>query len=274
MKPDTVDIIEQRKLPIGVFDSGLGGLSVLKELRIALPDEDFLYLGDVARLPYGSKSSSVVVQYARRCLEFLLSKPVKAVVIACNTATAMALEPLRQECTIDLLGVIEPGVRAGLAATRSGRVLVLATEATVKSQAYLREFERKSPGISVEQIACPLLVPLAEEGWFDHPITREVISTYLARAAEREYDVVLLGCTHYPLLEKSFRAVVSEGVTLVHGGRSLAEQVRECLAARGLLRPSSSPGHLELFATDHIPKSLPLLSGLFGGSAQFELVDL
>ncbi|MBY0371310.1 glutamate racemase, partial [bacterium] len=156
------------RYPIGVFDSGLGGLTVLRALKQALPSESFLYLGDVARLPYGTKSQAVVREYVRQCVDFLVPQPVKAVVIACNTASAMALESV--EAPVPVLGVVRPGVEAGLRAAPRRAVLVLGTHATVKSEAYLRAFAEKEPGLRVEQLACPLLVPLAEEGWFDHPI--------------------------------------------------------------------------------------------------------
>ncbi len=259
--------------PIGVFDSGLGGLSVLNELRRALPSENFIYLGDVARLPYGTKSAAVVTRYAESCLEFLVSKGVKLVVIACNTATANALTALRDKSLVDVVGVIEPGVAAGIEASGEGRVLVLATAATVKSEAYLRGFHEKSPGLSVEQLACPLLVPLAEEGWFDHPVTERVIESYLRSARETSYDVIVLGCTHYPLLEKSFRAV-APGAVLVHGGKKLAEEVKGRLSARGELNTGGAAGWLRFYSTDHIPASVPIVSALFGGPVEFELTDL
>lgn len=260
--------------PIGVFDSGLGGLSVLKELCTALPHENYLYLGDVARLPYGTKSEAIVTRYARRCLEFLLERKVKLIVIACNTATAMALPKLRAEFGIPLCGVIEAGVRAGMQASATGRILVLGTEATVKSEAYLAEFFRHGSATQVEQLACPLLVPLAEEGWFDHDVTAAIIQTYLSRARDSEFDTIVLGCTHYPLLEKSFRRVLGRSRALVHAGEFLAADVAHLLSKEGLLNSSSKRGQIGFFSTDHIPKSYPIVSALFEQPVQFELVDL
>jgi glutamate racemase len=265
-------MVRDRTSPIGVFDSGLGGLSVLKELHVALPGENFLYLGDVARLPYGTKSESVVTRYVRRCLQFLLDREVKLIVIACNTATAMALPSVRGEIPVPVHGVIEAGVRAGLVATRRSRILVLGTEATVKSGAYPAEFFRQGFAEGVEQIACPLLVPLAEEGWFDHPVTAQVITSYLERARDPEYDVVVLGCTHYPLLEPSFRRVLGETRSLVHAGRFLAEEVSRTLLEQDLLHPATRGGNFEFFSTDHT--SSPFLSRLFRQPVTFELVDL
>lgn len=261
--------------PIGVFDSGLGGLSVLNELRKTLPAENFLYLGDVARLPYGTKSPAVVARYALHCLRFLEAQGVKLVVVACNTASASALETLRAEASVDVVGVIEPGVRAGLEASQSGRVLVLATPSTVKSGAYTEGFREQRSGIQVEQLACPLLVPLAEEGWFDHPVTVNVIDDYLSRVSDPGFDVVVLGCTHYPLLAESFRKALPEGKRLVHGAAWLAREVRERLRAKGLLNADDGvPGTLRFLSTDHVHGAAPIVSALFGAPVAFELVDL
>ena len=246
----------------------------LRNFCTALPHENFLYLGDVARLPYGTKSEAVVTRYARRCLEFLLERQVKLIVIACNTATAMALPKLRAEFGIPLCGVIEAGVKAGAQASATGKVLVLGTEATVKSEAYLAEFFRHGMAIQVEQVACPLLVPLAEEGWFDHEVTAAIIRTYISRARDPEYDTIVLGCTHYPLLEKSFRRVVGESRALVHAGEFLAADVARLLGTKGLLNSSPERGRIQFYSTDHIPKSYPIVSTLFQQTVQFELVDL
>jgi len=261
-------------LPIGVFDSGLGGLTVLEELRRALPREDFVYLGDVARLPYGTKSGNVVRRYAQRCVDFLLGQPVKAVIIACNTATAVALESVREQTQVPVYGVIHAGAFAGQEATSNGRILVLATESTVRSEAYLRAFHSLSDKNLVEQIACPLLVPLAEAGWFDHPITKEVIRTYLAQAKHKDYDTVVLGCTHYPLLLPSFRAVMGEEVRLVHSGAALARELEQELTRRSLVQSGGAPGKLRFFTTDPVSSHVPIVSTLFGSSVEFELVDL
>lgn len=260
-------------LPIGVFDSGLGGLTVLRELRRHLPGESFVYLGDVARLPYGTKSRDVVTRYAQTCGRFLVDRGVKAVVVACNTATALALPDLRRELGVEVFGVIEPGVRAGLAASPARRVLVLGTESTVRSEAYLRAFGTADSSVRVEQIACPLLVPLAEEGWFEHEVTAQVVATYLARASAFDYDTVVLGCTHYPLLEPSFRRVLSPSIALVHGGAPLAAEVERFLVDKAL-RHEHGAGSLTFLATDRIPASVPLVGALFDGPVSFELVDL
>jgi glutamate racemase len=263
------------QLPIGVFDSGLGGLSVLSTLVEGLPNEPFIYLGDVARLPYGTKSPSVVKRYVRTCVSFMEAQGVKMIVIACNTATATALESVRQQCQVPIFGVIEPGVRAAVNATRSKRVLVLATEATVRSESYLREFQRQASEVSVEQLACPLLVPLAEEGWFDHEITASVLTHYLRRAQDPEYDTLLFGCTHYPLLERSFRRVVGEKCALIHSAHLLTQEIKTLLDERGWANPGDrgSKG-LRFCSTDALPRAVPIVSSLFGDRASFEIVDL
>jgi glutamate racemase len=258
--------------PIGVFDSGLGGLTVLSALREALPGESFVYLGDVARLPYGTKSASVVNAYSQNCLRLLESYGVKLLVVACNTATALALDPLQLSTPIPVVGVIEGGVRAAVDCTRNQRILVLATDATVKNEAYLREFNRQNFQGQVTQIACPLLVPLAEEGWWEHEVTAQVIRHYLEGISE--YDTIVLGCTHYPLLEPSFRKVLPEDISLVHGGKVVAEQVRQILSEKKQLS-SSGDSTITFLATDSVSTQLPLLK-LTGtlGKISFSLVAL
>ena len=238
-----------------------------------LAHENFLYLGDVARLPYGTKSAAVVTRYARHCVQFLLTQNVKAIVIACNTASAMALPTLRQEFDIPLFGVISAGVAAGIAASRTSRILVLATDSAVRSEAYPREFQHQGHRGEVEQVACPLLVPLAEEGWFDHPLTAAVIAEYLGRS-RGDFDSIVMGCTHYPLLENSFRRVIRPETNLVHGGSYLARELSRALTERGLENPSSVPGRMRFLSTDRIAPGLPLLSALFRQPCQFEVVDL
>lgn len=261
-------------LPIGIFDSGLGGLTVLSELRRSLPGEDFIYLGDVARLPYGTKSQKTVSRYAGACARFLFDKPVKAVVVACNTATAMALRDLQAASPGPVLGVINPGVVASLKAAQGKRVLVLATDSTVRSEAYIREFQRLSEGTTISQLACPLLVPLAEEGWFDHNVTSEVARQYLAGIDFSEIGAVLLGCTHYPLLLSSLRQVIPDSVPITHGATVLAEQLKEQLASRGLLSGELAGGKVTFLSTDSLSRPLPLLQKLFAHPVHFETVDL
>jgi glutamate racemase len=261
-------------LPIGVFDSGLGGLTVLKSLIERLPSENFIYLGDVARLPYGTKSQAVVEKYVRTCVQFLVEHKVKWVVVACNTATAMALKNLQPEFKIGISGVIEPGVRAALTESNTKKILVLATQSTVSSEAYLSEFQRQGAHSDIQQLACPLLVPLAEEGWFDCAITDQVVRHYLESFKNFEYDTLLLGCTHYPLLEPAFRRVAGSQIKLVQSGVKLADELAAVLSARGIDCTQPSSGTLTCFATDEVPRARPIAQLLFGRQIEFEKIDL
>lgn len=263
--------------PIGVFDSGLGGLSVLKELALAMPDENFIYLGDVARLPYGTKSQSVVSKYSLSCANFLVNAGVKALVVACNTASALALTRLRQNFEIPVMGVIEPGVKAALSLSeevQEKKIVVLATEGTVKSEAYLKEFQNRGFHAKVEQLPCPLLVPLAEEGWFDHPITEKVIETYLSSFGDYRNRVFLLGCTHYPLLQKSFKKVLGQSARITHGAQVLSQELKDLLLEKNLLNQSKRSRNLTFYSTDQIRASLPILNALFEEDISFSVVDL
>ncbi len=259
-------------LPIGVFDSGLGGLTVLRALKMKLPKESFLYLGDVARLPYGTKSQAVVRDYARQCLSFLLAQQVKAVVIACNTASAMALDVLDKESPVPVFGVIGPGARSAIGATQIKSVLVLGTGSTVRSEAYQRAFAILAPDIRLEARACPLLVSLAEEGWFDHPITRQVIEHYVSDVDWSRFDTVLLGCTHFPLLEPSFRRVLPASVQIAHGANLLAQDLKDCLAERNLQASESIPGSVKLFTTDRVGAGLALLGDWLSTTSEAQVV--
>ena len=198
--------------PIGVFDSGIGGLTVLKELVAALPTEDFIYLGDTARLPYGTKSNEVIVRYSRENTEFLLAKGIKMLVVACNTSSAVALDAIASETIVPVIGVIEPGARAAAKASRIGKIGVIGTEATIASGAYTRAIQRLRPRAEIYTRACPLLVPLAEEGWTDNEIAERTVAHYLESLKQSGIDTLLLGCTHYPLLRELFARVLGPGV--------------------------------------------------------------
>ncbi|MFM8270578.1 MAG: glutamate racemase [Pseudomonadota bacterium] len=263
--------------PIGVFDSGLGGLSVLKELALAMPSENFVYLGDIARLPYGTKSRVVVSKYSISCANFLVGQGIKALVVACNTASALALPELQKSLGIPVMGVIEPGVKSALQLshqTQNKQILVLATEGTVKSEAYLKEFKNQGFQERVEQLACPLLVPLAEEGWFDHLITQKVIQTYLNSLGPLQQGILLLGCTHYPLLSGSFKKVLGEPAFITHGAKVLSQELRDLLSKKQILNESRQPGTLTFYSTDQIRTSLPILNALFDKEISFSVVDL
>jgi glutamate racemase len=225
---------------IGVFDSGVGGLTVVAALRRRLPAEPILYLGDTARLPYGSKSPETVIRYTRKNLDFLVERGVKAVVVACNTASALALDTVRLANGKPLWGVIEPGARKAAAVSR-GRVGVIATEATVRSDAYPRALRRLRPDLAVVSRACPLFVPLVEEGWHDDEVTARVAERYLAPLLAAEIDTLVLGCTHYPLLKNVLARVAGPDITLVDSAEAVAEVVAQGLAEAGLTAAGSTP---------------------------------
>lgn len=239
-----------RNAPIGVFDSGIGGLTVVRELVRQLPDESILYFGDTARVPYGSKSPETVARYSREACDFLLSRGVKLIVIACNTATAHAGERLSRTLPVPVLGVIEPGARAAAAATRTHRVGVIGTAGTIRSGAYDLAVRRKLGDARVYAQACPLFVPLVEEGWRDHPATRLVAEDYLKPVREMNVDVLVLGCTHYPLLTDLIAEVMGPDVKLVDSAIETARETRQVLEQNDLLRPAGEPPTYTFVASD------------------------
>ena len=216
--------------PIGVFDSGIGGLTVVRELMHRLPREGIVYFGDTARLPYGTKSPATVRRFSVENTRFLLNQGVKLVVVACNTSSAVALEALRRQFDIPILGVVEPGARAAVAASRSGRIGVIGTYGTVGSGSYEKAIRALRPDAVVHSVACPLFVPLAEEGWMDHPVTRQVAGEYLATLRAARIDTLVLGCTHYGVLRGAIQSVLDgDQVTLVDSGAEVAREVESHL---------------------------------------------
>lgn len=236
--------------PIGVFDSGLGGLTVVRELRRSLPAESIHYFGDTARVPYGTRSPETVRRYAREAAAFLVGRGVKMLVVACNTATAHAHEELRRRLRIPVVGVVEPGARAAAAATRTRRVGVIGTTGTIASGVYDRLLRRLLPDVRVYAQPCPLFVPLVEEGWTEHAATRLIAAEYLAPLIEIGVDTVILGCTHYPLLRPLLASILGDGVTLIDSGAEAAAEVRRILAERGELRDDASPPTYAFSVTD------------------------
>jgi glutamate racemase len=225
---------------IGVFDSGIGGLTVLKALTETLPAEDFIYLGDTARLPYGTKSNEVIVRYSKENTEFLLAKGIKLLVVACNTSSAVALDAIAAQTIVPVIGVIDPGARAAVDSSRKGRIGVIGTEATIASGAYTRAIQKLSPKCEIYTRACPLLVPLAEEGWIDNDVAERTVVYYLESLKQSGIDTLLLGCTHYPLLRQMFARVLGPAVTIVDSATATAVEVRDRLRA---LRLSKRAGH-------------------------------
>jgi len=227
--------------PIGVFDSGIGGLTVLKELLARLPNENFVYFGDTARVPYGNKSSDTVRRFSSENVKLLLERGVKMVVVACNTATADALPQLQSEFKLPIIGVIQPGVRAALAASHNGRIGVIGTSGTIRSMAYQNGILAVKPDARVVSKACPLFVPLVEEGWTDTQVTRLVVEEYLKPLAGLDIDTLVLGCTHYPLLSGGLSLIMGDRVTLVSSAEETAKDVFRVLVERDLLRPDDAP---------------------------------
>jgi glutamate racemase len=224
-----------RGRPIGVFDSGIGGLTVVRELVRRFPGEGIVYFGDTARLPYGTKSAATVRRFSVENTRFLLNQGVKMVVVACNTSSAVALEVLRREFDIPVLGVVEPGARAAVAATRTGRIGVIGTYGTIASLSYEKAIGDLLPEAQVRAVACPLFVPLAEEGWMDHPVTREVAREYLAPLLAAEIDTLVLGCTHYGVLRDAIQSVFTgRDVMLVDSAAEVAREVESHLGATNL----------------------------------------
>jgi glutamate racemase len=236
-------------LPIGIFDSGVGGLTVYRALHDRLPNERFVYLGDTARVPYGTKSLATVERYAIENSRFLASRGIKLLVVACNTASALALPKIRESIGMNVVGVIGPGGRKAVEITRHRphpTIGVIATEATVTSNAYVEAIQRASANADVIQAACPLFVPLAEEGWTREPETYSIAKRYLQPIAEMSPDALVLGCTHYPILRDVIQQTVGENVTLIDSGEATAEEVEKLLKTSGLENAQQPPGDRRL----------------------------
>jgi len=258
-------MVSSGRQKIGVFDSGVGGLTVLRALVERIPDADYLYFGDTARLPYGSKSAATVAHYAVGAVRFLQDRGAELLVIACNTATALALDEIKIKAPtgVEIIGVIEPGADAAAAASRKRKVVVIGTEATVSSHAYRRALEARE--VAVREKACPLFVPLVEEGWVEHPVTEQVAKIYLSEVFSddaSDADVLVLGCTHYPLIKPLLRRVAPEHVAIVDSAESTAQDVARQLGRQLKLNPQPSSAesarrgfpHLKFFATDSAEK--------------------
>jgi len=250
-------------LPIGVFDSGIGGLTVAAALRKRLPGEDIIYLGDTARVPYGTKSVETVKRYAMECSMFLLNRGVKLIVVACNTASAVALEHLQSVLRVPIIGVVEPGVKAALRTPDCNRIGIIGTPATIASRAYQSRLKDLSPSLEVFGKACPLLVPLAEEGRLEGEITELALTDYLKTFKRKRIDSLILGCTHYPLLKSAIAKVIGEDTKLIDSAEVTSEEVEEALLREGLLR-THGQGSIKCCFTD-IPRRFNRLGELFFG---------
>jgi glutamate racemase len=249
-KPAPSSALATDTRPIGVFDSGIGGLTVVSALRNLLPNERIFYLGDTARVPYGGKSAHTVERYSLEITEMLLDEDCKIIVVACNTASALALPKLEQTLPVDVVGVILPGATAAAAVTRNGHIGVIGTRATIKSRAYENALRSLNSELQVTAAPCPVLVPLIEEGWLENEITDRVITRYLEPLIRAEIDTLVLGCTHYPLLRKAMARLLGESITLVDSAENCALAVQNLLEREQLRAPIEGLGGLDVALTD------------------------
>ena len=240
MHRDSMGFVRDPSAPIGIFDSGIGGLTVTREIMRAMPNERLVYFGDTARLPYGAKSPETVVRFSRQIVRFLRTKGVKAVVIACNTASSHALETLAAESDVPVVGVIYAAALTAVQSTRNGRVGIIGTRGTVTSEIYRQVIHQMNPELQVFQKACPLFVPLVEEGMFHDSVTEEIASRYLQELKEKYVDTLVLGCTHYPLIRSTIQRVMGDSVTLVNPAYETAREVKEILGHEGLLNTAAA----------------------------------
>ena len=236
--------MENRKTaPVGVFDSGVGGLTVAREISRQLPNENIVYFGDTARVPYGSKSQNTIIRFSEQIIRFLKTKDVKAIVIACNTASALALDAVRDEFDLPIMGVVIPGARAAVEATKNRKVGVVGTDATVRSGMYTKVIHGMAPDITVIEKACPLFVPLVEEGFKEHPVTGEIIEYYLESMRSTDIDAMILGCTHYPLLRSRIREYMGDKIQIVNPAYETAMDLKRLLKEQGMANDGATPQH-------------------------------
>jgi glutamate racemase len=243
--------MKKKGLPIGIFDSGVGGLTVFKEVISLLPHEDIIYLGDTARVPYGTRSPQTIIRYSQENTRFLLRQGIKILVVACNTSSAVSLPSLKEENEIPVIGVIEPGARRASEVTQNKRIGVIGTEGTVKSRAYERAIRMIDQKIAIISRACPLFVPLAEEGWMDNEVARLTAQSYLSPLCGEKIDTLVLGCTHYPLLEVVIREIMGDEVCLVNSGKETAKEIQKVLNEQGLATPGKRAGSYRFYVTDN-----------------------
>lgn len=249
---------------IGIFDSGIGGLTVLKEIAARLPNEHIIYLGDTARVPYGIRSPETVTRYSFENTRFLLSQEIKVLVVACNTASAVSLDAVKNAFPLPVIGVIEPGARAAVRATRSGKIGVIGTEATIASMAYERAIKNIDPRARVYSLACPLFVPLVEEGWIDNDVAELVATKYLAGLQGQGIDTLVLGCTHYPLLKTVINKVMGPGIMLIDSATETARDVEGLLDNLGMRRLGQE-GVVRRYCVTDTPHRFERIGKLFLG---------
>lgn len=251
--------------PIGVFDSGVGGLTVAREIMRQIPDERIVYFGDTARVPYGSKSPNTIIRYSRQIIRFLRTKNVKAIVVACNTASAFALETIKPELDIPIIGVVKPGAKVAARTTENGKIGVIGTEGTIRSEIYTKTIHRENKDAQVMGRACPLFVPLVEEGWIKDPVTVAVAERYLQPFKESDIDTLILGCTHYPLLRSTVREIMGEGVNLVNPAYETAVELRRLLAEQGIAndgKAQDGEGKYQFYVSDAAEKFMQFANSI------------
>jgi glutamate racemase len=247
--------------PIGIFDSGFGGLTVMSAINKVLPSESLIYFGDTAHVPYGSKSKEIVIKYSKKIASFLIEQKVKLIVTACNTASAFALAVLKKTFEVPVIGVIEPGVKAALAASKNKRIGIIGTEGTVNSSSYPKEINKISRS-NVYQQACPLLVPLVEEGWNSGAVADSIVKKYLKPLLNKKIDTLVLGCTHYPLLKKTFKKNIRGDIVLIDSAKATAREVKDILVKKRLLADAAGRKFLKFYVSDD-PKKFQIIGSRF-----------
>ncbi|MGE5804961.1 MAG: glutamate racemase [Ignavibacteria bacterium] len=256
--------ISDKARPIGVFDSGIGGLTVVKKISQTFPDENIIYFGDTARVPYGSKSNSTVIEYSIQDARFLMNKGVKLIVAACNTASSVALNAVKKEFNLPVIGMIEPGAKAAAEKTNNGKIGIIGTRATINNKEYSKEIKKINPALEVYEKACPLFVPLAEEGWIKHAAVYQIAEEYLKELRGKKIDTLVLGCTHYPILSDVIQEIIGQDVALIDSGVASAEAVNKELKRTGLFADRNIPGIQEFYVSD-IPIKFKEVAELFFG---------
>ena len=246
--------IKNADAPIGVFDSGVGGLTVAREIMRQLPSEKVVYFGDTARVPYGSKSKETVLKFSKQIVRFLMTKNVKAIVFACNTASALALEEMREDIRVPVVGVVRPGAKMAVEMTETKSVGIIGTDATIKSGIYTDYIRQLDPTVTVVGKACPLFVPLVEEGWLEARISDDMVQRYLTEMKEYNVDSLVLGCTHYPLLYNPIKRFMGEEVTLVNPAYETAKELKTMLSGDGLLNNGNKRPHHDFYVSDGVDK--------------------
>jgi len=251
----TTEMVEK---PVGVFDSGVGGLTIVNQLFRILPQEDIIYFGDTAHLPYGSKSKEAVIRFSLDIANFLKAQKVKIIVVACNTASSFALSSLREKIEIPVIGVIEPGAQAAIDTTRNFKIGIIGTEGTIKSRAFEEALRKIDKNVKVFSRACPLFVPLVEEGWLDEPETSQIAEKYLAPIKDEGIDTLILGCTHYPLLKELLSRIMGQEISLIDTAEATAKAVERKLKEKNLLRKGNRKAVYKFFVSDDPEKFLHL----------------